>query len=649
MFGFRKRLGSWVLCIGLLCALPVTALAASLADCPGSCTHQAAIGTTHYDTIAEAFAAAADESTVTLLADVSDVSALTIDKAITLDLGGKTITGEATGEDSLITATKDITIKNGTLMKNTGSVLMITDCTVTIDETAVIQSGEEATALRGESVNAKAGAAISGQVVSTGKETAIDMVSSGDHGCELTIKKPAAITAEGDAVKMSGAGKLEVSGGTITAKENAFVLNIADNKTFEAAVTGGTVTVKNGEVFVITTGTNATAPKDFVTGGTFNKIPSDYIPGNHGTQENENGSHTVISSYLVSFQSGGAYGTMDPITVPCGESITLPQCGFTPGDYMEFAGWDIGGTTYAVGASFTPTGNTLITALWSAHEHYGGYATCISPAVCSGCGNTYGGYGSHDLSSYGGYAATCDSTGMLSHVQCVHCGICFVDGEEVSSFSLAIPALGHQWKDEKAKAATCTQDGVQEHRRCTTCGTIQIAGKDADEAELTIPALGHTLKTIDAVQSTCTQAGVKAHSLCTTCNKRFLQNQEVTLAQLTTELASHVLGSQWITDDIYHWKTCADCGDVFRQEKHTDANGDNLCDDCGYAIAVSSQPVEADTAEEEKKESEGFPFFFLIPIIVAVVIAVSVAVYAAVQEHQRRQRRKKRQMPKIQK
>lgn len=648
MLGFGKRLGTWVLCICLLCTLPVTALAASLENCPGSCTHQAAIGTTHYDTIAEALAAAVDENTVTLLTDVSGVGPLTIDKTITLDLGGKTIAGQATGEESLISATKDITIKNGTLTKNTGLVLTITDCVVTIDETAVIQAGEESAALRVESKNALAGATISGKVVSTGKKAAIDMVSSGDHGCELTIKKPAVITAEGDAVKMSGAGKLEISGGTITAKENAFVLNIADNKTIEVAVTGGTFTVKNGEIFLITTGTNATAPKDFVTGGTFNKIPSGYIPGNHGTQENENGSHTVVSSYLVSFQSGGAYGTMDSITVPCGESITLPQCGFISGDSIEFAGWDIGGTTYAVGSSFTPTGNTVITAVWSTHEHSGGYATCISPAICSGCGNAYGAYGSHDLSSYGGYAATCDSTGMLPHIQCVHCGICFVDGEEVSSFALATPALGHQWKDEKAKAATCTEAGIQAHRHCTTCGTIQIAGKDAEEAELTIPALGHTLKTIDAVQSSCTQAGVKAHSHCTTCDKRFLQNQEVDMAQLTTALASHVLGSQWINDEIYHWKTCADCGDPFRQEKHTDANADNLCDDCGYAIAVSSQPAEADVAAEAE-ESEGFPFFFLIPIIVAVVIAISVAVYAAVQEYRRRQRHKKRQMPKIQK
>lgn len=642
MARFGKRFGILALCICLLCTLPVMTMAASVADCAGSCTHQAAIGTTHYDTIAEAFAAAAEKSTVTLLADVSDATAMLIDKAITLDLGGKTITGLTTAEESLITATKDITVTNGKLTAKTGSVLKITDSIVTIDETAIIHGGDEAVALYVESITAKAGAAIKGQVATTSKkDAAIHIVSSDKYDCELLIEKPAVITAEGDAVKMEGAGKLEVTGGTITAKENTFVLDIADDKTIEASVTGGNFTAENGKIFVITTGTNATAPDDFVTGGSFNKIPSDYISGSHGSQENDDGSHTVVSTYQITFLAGGAYGTMNAITVPCGQSITLPQCGFVGSDNMEFAGWNIGGTTYAAGATFTPVSNTVVTALWVTHTHSGGYATCTSPAICSDCGRTYGQYGNHDITYYGGYAATCDSTGMLSHSQCDYCGIYFVDGEETSSFSLTTPALGHQWKNEKAKAATCTEAGILEHRHCTTCGTIQIDGKDAEESALEIPALGHSLKKVKAVQSTCSQAGIQEHSQCTTCNKLFLQDKEVDLAQLTTALASHVLGDEWFSDEIYHWKTCADCSTVFRQAKHADTNADNICDDCGYAIAaaVIDQP-----AEEEPEESKSFSFLFLIPILIAVLIAGSMAIT----KFNRYRRRKKRQMKRMQ-
>ena len=91
MKGFAKRLGLLAACVLLICAMIVSASAAAAENCPGSCTHQAAIGTTHYDMLTEAIVAAEDGSTVTLLADVT--ASITADKAITLDLGGKALTG----------------------------------------------------------------------------------------------------------------------------------------------------------------------------------------------------------------------------------------------------------------------------------------------------------------------------------------------------------------------------------------------------------------------------------------------------------------------------------------------------------------------------------------------------------------------------
>ena len=654
MLGFGKRLGAWALCICLLCTLPVVALAAAAEDCSGDCAHEAAIGTTHYDTIAEAFAAAEDGSTITVLTDLS-AEALTTDKAITLDLGGMTVTGQNTAEEALVTATADLTVTNGTILTENGAVLLVTDAALIVEETAVVQGTDTAIGVIARSVDKEASATIRGTVTTQANDAAVATVSDNGKACNLYIEKPATISSKGNAVEMYDTGRLEITGGTITAKKNTVVLEIADNMTIDVSVTGGSFTAKKGELFVITAGEDSAVPEHFVTGGTFNKDPSDYVPETHDVRKNDDGTYTVISSYQITFSAGGAYGTMDAISVPCGESITLPQCGFTAEDHMEFAGWEIGGAAYAVGDTFTPVSDTVITALWTAHTHYGGYATCISPAICDGCGSAYGSYGSHDLTYVDGYAAGCDSTGMLSHTRCSYCGICFVDGEEISSFSLSIPALGHQWKDEKAKAATCTEAGMPEHRRCTTCGTIQVAGEDVDEDALVIPALGHTMKTIDAVQSTCTQAGVKAHSHCTTCGKYFLQDKEVDPAELATALASHVLGSQWITDETYHWKTCVDCKAAFRQHKHADSNADNTCDDCGYAIAASSQPVAvdattaaaADTAEKE--DSEGFSFAYLIPVFAAVVIALITVISVAVQKYNRRKRRKMRQMRKMQK
>ena len=621
MRGFGRRFGLLALCMCLLC-MPVTAVFATPAEnCSGSCTHQAAIGTTHYDTITEALTAAVDGDTITVLTDISADAALTIDKAITLDLGGKTLTGQNTAEEALLAATKDLTVTNGTLITENGAALMVIDAALTIEKTASVQGGDNAIAVIVQSLDAKASAKISGEVKTTAEEPAIGTVSDRDKDCALYIDKTAVITSEGNAVEMYNTGKLEIIGGTITAKNNAVVLDIYDDMTMEASVTGGTFLTEDGEPFVITCGTDATAPEGFVTGGTFNKDPSAYIPAYCGVIDNNDGTYTVVSSYTLTFQSGGASGTMESVSVPCGESYLLPQCGFTHEESMEFAGWEINGKTYTVGSSFTPQGNAVITALWNVHEHYGGYATCMSPAVCTGCGNYYGQYGDHDIYYSDGYAATCDSTGMSPHSFCDTCGICFVDGTEISSYSLSSPALGHQWKTEKAKAATCTEAGTKEHRVCSICGTIQINGKDAEKEDLVIPALGHTLETVEATQATCTQPGVQDHTHCTTCDQLFRQNKPVEMEALTSALASHVLGDTWMSDDTIHWKTCVDCNEVFRQSAHKDTDADAQCDDCGFVMAQ-----ETTSAAEEPS---GFSFLYLIPMVAAVAVAVPLAIKTA--------------------
>ena len=60
-----------VLCLLLLSLLATTVCAAAAENCPGGCSHQAAIGTTHYDTLSEAIAAANAGASVTLLTDIT--------------------------------------------------------------------------------------------------------------------------------------------------------------------------------------------------------------------------------------------------------------------------------------------------------------------------------------------------------------------------------------------------------------------------------------------------------------------------------------------------------------------------------------------------------------------------------------------------
>lgn len=605
MRGLTKQLSLLTAIVLLVSVLVTTASAAPLEDCPGSCSHAAAIGTTHYDTLEEAVAAVNAGSSITLLTNTTLSSPVTLDKSLSLNLGGKTLTGG-------VVFTKGGTVKNGKIVAVSGPAVQVSGCTVAIEKDAVLVGCDAAPALSvtaGKDASAQVN--VSGTV--TGKGTApVIAVKASEGSCQLNILKNAKVIAEDNAaIAFDSAGKLEISGGTIQGNKDLITLQINKDRKTEVAITDGKLLSKEGEVVVITAQNGADVPKDFVTGGTFNKAPTAYIPSYSKPQTNSDGTTTIRSTYTITFLSGGANGTMEPVKVKCGSAYTLPKSGFTANG-KDFAGWQIGSKIYAAGASYTPDGDVTITATWKDHVHTGGKATCQKKAVCSVCGKTYGKLGSHNLSYIGGYAPTCDSTGMNAHSKCSSCGELFVNGSAVSADSLSIAALGHNWESREGAAATCTEDGQLPHRACTVCGLIQLDGKDVEAEALVISATDHILEEVAATESACTMAGIQAHQHCTTCDERFQNGRSVKLSELTTALASHVLSEEWHQDEIYHWKTCVSCNEVFRQNRHTDTDANNICDDCGYELAPQ--------AEQNDTQKKGFPWYLLIPVVAAAII-----------------------------
>jgi hypothetical protein len=116
----RKRmLAAFVSLCLLLTLFPAAALAAGVEDCPGdeTCTHEAAIGTTHYDTLAEAVAAASSDgtSTVTLLGPVTLAETLTIERGMTFDGAKNTITATGLSPAIKIETGDEVLLENITL------------------------------------------------------------------------------------------------------------------------------------------------------------------------------------------------------------------------------------------------------------------------------------------------------------------------------------------------------------------------------------------------------------------------------------------------------------------------------------------------------------------------------------------------------
>ena len=76
------------------------------------------------------------------------------------------------------------------------------------------------------------------------------------------------------------------------------------------------------------------------------------------------GEGTPLADCTITFNAGGGSGSMDSVTVKAGANYILPECGFTAPADQEFKAWEIGGTEYKVGDSYTVNGDTEIKALW---------------------------------------------------------------------------------------------------------------------------------------------------------------------------------------------------------------------------------------------------------------------------------------------
>ena len=76
------------------------------------------------------------------------------------------------------------------------------------------------------------------------------------------------------------------------------------------------------------------------------------------------GEGASLADCTITFNAGGGSGSMDSMTVKAGANFILPACGFTAPENQEFNAWEIGGTEYKVGDSYTVNGDIELKALW---------------------------------------------------------------------------------------------------------------------------------------------------------------------------------------------------------------------------------------------------------------------------------------------
>ncbi len=269
-----------------------------------------------YATLADAIAAANAGETVKLLADVT--ADVVIDKNITLDLGGKTLTNTGAGKATISVTGGTVTVKNGTVIGGTSYYNI------------EVTKGSNAN-LTLEDVTATAGNIGSSMIDNWGTMT----IKSGTYTGGLNVVK----SEEGSTLTING-GKFELnyavsnsytgvilSAGTTTISGGEFIQNATtprwgypqvvlaqqvDGYISKIEITGGTFTNKKSGSNIFHGYGKATSDNFEVSGGTFNKSVSEsYCAEGFIPTKNADGTYGVKAGKYVAKVGSTGYETLD--------------------------------------------------------------------------------------------------------------------------------------------------------------------------------------------------------------------------------------------------------------------------------------------------------------------------------------------------
>ena len=194
----------------------------------------------------------------------------------------------------------------------------------------------------------------------------------------------------------------------------------------------------------------------------------------------------------------------------------------------------------------------------------GTQATCVSKAVCSVCGETFG---EVDATNHvhttvkNRKEATCTQTGYTGDTYCTDCDKLLSTGKELA-------ALGHDYKATVTKQPTTTEEGIRTYT-CTRCNSSYT------ESIAKLPEEKHTHNYTGSItkEATCTEAGVRTYTC--SCGNSYTENIPAT----GHSYVSKVTKAATTTEEGIMTYTCSKCGHSYTQPiakiKSDDSNKDN--------------------------------------------------------------------------
>ena len=401
------------------------------ADYTAQLTVGATINGTRYETVSNAVAQANAGDTIVLENDVDEATAVVIDKQITLNLNGKTITvsNDTIGDGVFhVVAGGQLTINGQGTIKGVGNNNY--NIAIWADGGNVIINGGTFTNVGATSTN-----------------------NTEDHFDLIYVKNGSVV---------------EINGGTFIAQTPKWTLNNNDSKP-------GEIIVKGGSFYNFDPSNTATEPvganNNFVANG---YCANENLEGYYVVAQHTAGQVVVENNVGATCTTTGSYDNVTYCTV-CEaelsrETITVEAKGH---DEINHDGKDATCTEagykayetcsrcdYTTYEEIPATGHKYDKVVTAPTCEADGYTTY----TCSACKDSYVADKTNSTGhSFGGWIidtqATCTEAGS-QHKECANCD---ETEDEV------IPAAGHKLTQHEAKDATCTEIGWNAYENCSEC------------------------------------------------------------------------------------------------------------------------------------------------------------------------------------
>ena len=298
----------------------------------GASSAVATIGGVGYASLAEAIAAAKDGETVKFLADATyDV---VIDKNITLDLGGKTLTNTNAGKATIsVQNGATVTVTNGTVVggtsyynievvKGSNANLTLTGVTATAGNTGSSMIDNWGT------LTITSGTYTGGLNVVKSEEGSTLVINGGDFTLDYSVSNSynAVIFVYGDTTINGGTFTQSLTTAGKWAHPQVVATGVVEGYTAITRVTGGTFTNKKSGEGIFRGVGKATSDNFEVSGGSFNKSIGDgYCADGFIPTKNADGTYGVKEGKFVAKIGSTKYETFEDAVkkAASGKTITL--------------------------------------------------------------------------------------------------------------------------------------------------------------------------------------------------------------------------------------------------------------------------------------------------------------------------------------